>query len=714
MDKGEEDVMRGGSRFSTAKRQQQQSSSVGRNLIPGFNGIHGDLQFSEKSKKEKVRSLSAVAKALSSSHKMGCNASDSLKPKASSIIAAKRFKLPKKFLNNCNGVQHASVPRKIRSAMKKRGRESTLTDSEKVNHKIDGIESPEKDGIKKSKKHGSPGWSTRQVVTGPITKDEEEVAETLYALAGMFPNNGSNTRTELECESLPGVLQDQEESTNATFEASETTQDASLVPERSPKGAAHASSINETTQTSGQEQTDFPGSAKFLVATHSTTPTTNLQAMSMMVRSENGGKVAMHDSELCLKIGLNAPIQSQNSHIGRQPDVEFEMAGGIDCKQEQHATKHQKENEGLALWPGLSLRASAGINASNLQSSSAKAPAWLNAGTCASKQDLMGSCSSGGKMSKVAIHKKSWKRCAAHVHISHLIRSLEMPKRQVAKEPELYECHQIREHQGSKCEVQMETHNLSGMRYGNSSAAGTAHSATVRNSHETNNGILQQQCNYHDISQAPPTPGVYGPQKKQNFNFLSLSAGGNGLKVNDSFNKNGSRLEPLSNSQVAYFQSLQQQHGHIPIPTTQSQYASTSYLDQFPAAGPQVRLQQQSHYYHGTPLRGAHYSPTVSYKQQQQSFWAVQLAAQGGSAVNCNIVRAQFPNWQNGRVESSAVVSPFGQVILPNSPASREALGSKITSISDQQQPFTLTSSLPPSRTIGLDIQPPPVCEESR
>ncbi|XLS99806.1 hypothetical protein HN51_049158 [Arachis hypogaea] len=37
-------------------------------------------------------------------------------------------------------------------AMKKRSRESMLFDSEKVNHKINGIlESPKKDGIKKSK-----------------------------------------------------------------------------------------------------------------------------------------------------------------------------------------------------------------------------------------------------------------------------------------------------------------------------------------------------------------------------------------------------------------------------------------------------------------------------------------------------------------------------------------------------------------------------------
>lgn len=35
--------------------------------------------------------------------------------------------------------------------MKKRNREYSLPDSEKENHKLNGIESPEKDGIKKAK-----------------------------------------------------------------------------------------------------------------------------------------------------------------------------------------------------------------------------------------------------------------------------------------------------------------------------------------------------------------------------------------------------------------------------------------------------------------------------------------------------------------------------------------------------------------------------------
>ncbi|KAL8524067.1 hypothetical protein ACS0TY_013874 [Phlomoides rotata] len=71
----------------------------------------------------------------------------------------------KTLLDGCGAVNHASVPKKLRSAIKKRGRESiTIT-----------FPIP----IPKKKHHIK--LNTRK---GHITKDEEEVAETLYALAG--------------------------------------------------------------------------------------------------------------------------------------------------------------------------------------------------------------------------------------------------------------------------------------------------------------------------------------------------------------------------------------------------------------------------------------------------------------------------------------------------------------------------------------------------
>ncbi|KAK7291243.1 hypothetical protein RIF29_06222 [Crotalaria pallida] len=621
--------MRGGaSGFSNTTNNNQKNSEQHKGVIVFSADIGGDNEFSEKSKIGKVRSLSAVDRALSS-YKMSCH--DVFEKQAhessSTIIATtERFKLPKKLLNECNGVHHASVPRKLRSAMKKRGPEkSMLLDSEKVKHKKNVTESPKKNSVKKSR--------------------------------------------------------DLEENASASFEG--IAHDPSPCPEISPREASKISSLHETI---GEEQHNLSEREKLLMASYSTatTPTINLKALPMMVKSESSNKVQSHDSELCLAIGLNTPTQSRFSHSERKPDLRFDLARDVDCKQELHMMKDQKEN-GLALWPGLSPVASA--SQAYKQSSATKIPDWMQAAICASKQDLMDSCSSGGKISEVVIHQRSRKRCATHVHISHTIRSLKVPKRQVIKEPELHECHQMRAHEASNGGVPIEAHKLNGIRNGVSSALGTGHFSTVRNPHNSKNGIIlrQQQC-HGDISQAAPTPEVCGHQK-QIFNILSLSTGSNGLKVDNSYYnyKIGSRSGPLSKLQDPYFHSLAQQHVLMPIPTPQSQYASTSYLDQPSVAGPQVRLHQPNYY--GSPSCGTpSSSTTILDKQQHQSFWAVQLEAQSRSALNCNIMRTQYPNWQSDRRHESSAVSACAQAILPSSPASLEVLGSKITSISGQQQ----------------------------
>ncbi|TKY57633.1 hypothetical protein E2542_SST14683 [Spatholobus suberectus] len=284
MDKSR-NVRRGSSGFSNANKRRHINKQSRRHKLFGVFG-RGDLRFSEKSKKEKVRSLSAVGTA-SSSFQMGCHVSEQQThdPSSTVIATTKRFKVHKNFLNDCNG---ASVPRKLRSATKKRGRESMLLDSEKVTHKMDGIESFEKDSVKKSKVSVKQGmrrdWSPREGLSGPITKDEQEVAETLYALAGMFPDNASNHKSkEPDGESLPdnsSVLQDLEDNASAALEASETVQGASpCFHESSPGEASKISCLNEAV---GQEQPDLPESAMLLMPSHSTSPTINLQTMPVI------------------------------------------------------------------------------------------------------------------------------------------------------------------------------------------------------------------------------------------------------------------------------------------------------------------------------------------------------------------------------------------------------------------------------------------------
>lgn len=206
--------------------------------------------------------------------------------------------------------------------------------------------------------------------------------------------------------------------------------------------------------------------------------------------------------------------------------------------------------------------------------------------------------------------KRSRKRCATHVYISQTIRSLESPKQRVIKESNLHGCHETRASERSKYGVLSEVQNLNRM------INGVVTCDTARNPYESKNGILLQQCHYGEISQAASTYGVYGPQKQvrsrfilvkmlpfipfhalitilimQSFNLLSLSTGSYGLKVDDNnYNKVRSRLEPLSNMHVPYFQSLAQQQRVMPIPTYQSRYASTVYLNHMTVGGPQVLI----------------------------------------------------------------------------------------------------------------------------
>ncbi|AES59733.2 hypothetical protein MTR_1g025180 [Medicago truncatula] len=581
--------------------------------------LFGAFQFSKKPKKqEKVRSLSAVTE-------MSCHVSEKQQEHP------KRFKLHNNFLNGCYG---ASVPRKLRSAMKKRGRESILHDKEKVNHKIDGIESLEKDNVKKSKKHEiGQNWSQRGVF-GSITKDEEEVAETLYALAAMFPRSGSNDIIkELDGEPFmenSSVLQDMKEKVNASLEASVIIQGESFCCESCLLGES-SKITNETIN--GQELFER---AKLLVGSHSTAPSTDLQTMPETVKHECRKKVALDDSELCLAMGLNMTGKSRILQCERKPDVELDAARNFDSKQKQQSMKEQVKNEGLALWPGLF------------------------------------------SVSYDVSPKRSRKRCATHVYISQTIRSLESPKQRVIKESNLHGCHETRASERSKYGVLSEVQNLNRM------INGVVTCDTARNPYESKNGILLQQCHYGEISQAASTYGVYGPQK-QSFNLLSLSTGSYGLKVDDNnYNKVRSRLEPLSNMHVPYFQSLAQQQRVMPIPTYQSRYASTVYLNHMTVGGPQLQL-QQPHYY-GSQLYGTQYSSTVSNKQEQQKNLGMQQAAQGRSSVNWNIMRTQNPNWQSGRNYYSAMGPCAPQVIFPHTPTSQEIFGSKITSMVGQQQ----------------------------
>lgn len=722
----------------------------------------GDFVHSERSKKERLRRLSVVDTTSSSYdydhqyYQMGCDnmsdTEDELRLQESSLScigSSKRFKIPKKFFDDCNGVDHASVPRKLRSAMKKRNRESIsqpLPDSKKLNHKISGVESPIKNGVKKSKlsmKHGGSDKSPRKSVTGPITKDEEEVVETLYALAGMFPNNNANEKSKLDSESMaaePSAMPESKESPMPTLEDSAVTNDnlssihltiadaanPSFNLERLPEETAKVDSLDEP---SAQEQPVFSDIKKIRMESDCSVPQLNRHSVSFLARSESSNEKSLCNSELSLDTGLKPPTQPETPLIETKAEIALGPVMAIGSQPgQQNMIKEPKEN-GPALWPGLSSVVSHGVGSHGpLQSSGAKLPGWLDTATFASRHRPFENGSSSGKVSKVAVDKKSWKRCATHFHISNFIKSLKMQENQETL-PLLP--NQLRPQEGSSLGVLMEINNFHGVHNrlnGTVSPSNVGNSTSERNITEAKTGSLQHQRLHQDQPQAALASGAYTSQK-QGFDFLSLSAGGGGVEAKISVNRAGNGLDSSSQLQVPYVHTLAQKQTLMPFSMPQCRYTSSSYSDQLsvaPSAAHQVQLQLPL--YLGSPICGPHASPAALTKeqqqyqqqqqqhhqqQQQQHLWAAQLAAQY-RPVGISTSMTQVRSWQQGMQDSHMPI-PCGRALIPPPPSSLEVLSPEYTRISHRQQQhlMNITSSLPPAWVKRQDHLLPSIYEET-
>ncbi|KAL9445874.1 hypothetical protein AB3S75_013703 [Citrus x aurantiifolia] len=719
------DVRRGGSsRFSRQK------------LLAGL----------EKPKKERlVKKLSVVVnKAVISSFEdseMGYhsnnlsdreNETPSQSQSSMSSATAKRFKLPKKLFDDCNGVDHSSIPRKLRSAVKKRNPESMsppLPDSKKLNHTVGEMESLKKDGLKKSKlnivKQGSSDWSQKEVI-GPITKDEEEVVETLYAMAGMFPENDSLNNSKLESapsEAKPPALREHRESCTPAVKVTKEEL-GSTFPLRTSEAAPSSnveSSQKETAKTSAEVE-EKPDSKSFHVKTDSCVPPVNVHStMPLLAKREHNSDEPSCNPvtfqvlpEPCRDSGLEQSTQ-ETSLTGKP-----ELAVGsttLRSEQVQQDTATESRRNGLALWPGLSPMVLLGAGSSGPSLQSTKIPAWLDAAVGASKPYSLENGPSTRKVDftpnkpyslengpstrkvfKGATTNRSLKRCAGHVYISRLIRDLQMPEN---KEKSHLQCNQLKPPD-------------EGQSIGSTTAE--------RNSSEARSGILQHKRLHHDQLQTATESGLQTLQK-QSFNFLSLSAGGLGAEDTNSFSRTrNNALEPSSEFQVSHLHSLPQHQNFMPIAMPQTHYTS-SYPDKISTSGTgstqQVKLQLPS--YLSSPFLGpAHTSSTIltkQHQQQQQQLWPAQLAGQCRPTGHSTAM-SQFSNWPNGRQDPTLIPCP--QSLISPGPTSLEVLRPKYSTNSQHQhqhwlqhqQLMTITSSLPSSRVKRQDHHLPLVYDE--
>lgn len=615
--------------------------------------------------------MSAIHRKSSSNEncKMGFGGSDGedkLRPTAS---ISKRFKLPRKFFDDCNTVDHASVPRKLRSATKKRNHSSIsppLSHKKKWDRVINGVELPRKDAKKKCKKshqqrdlEGSLG----QTMEGPITKDEEEVVETLSALAAMF-SFPIKEKNDFDCKlvnakSSPLIEGD---IPRPAFQDSTAPEKAEDSNSNCPSTAAEAAK-SSLLEGSALETLQVKCSTKYQNKLDNTISQRNLQPLSLLSKSETidgnpswssvGCKV---QSDLNLGSGSKHPKHEEATISSGKPVGFFSKpSAAVSIKQEVQYTLKGRKNSGSALWPGL---LSAGSHGSFPQGPSVESSTAKNSGCLHRPSSLArpGSLDKGVLTDKDSIApvcgKKTWTRCSAHMYICHLIKDLEIAERE----------------DGSPFQPTPLTPNEGSKESGLNGAVSSHTVIAEKNQNEIWNAILLHKRLLQDQRQ--------GPTQKQCFDFLSLSAGSGGLEASNSTNKVGNVPEPLTQFHIPYLNSLAQNQTVLPFSMPQIQFCSTPFADNPPsAATKQVQIPPTPHA--GTPLLGL---PSLGFsaspkQEQQQRIWTTQYRPTGVAAPH-------FPNWHDGRYDPYRL--HYAQFILPPSHSSLEVLGPKYSPISQQ------------------------------
>ncbi|XP_031283155.1 uncharacterized protein LOC116141822 [Pistacia vera] len=570
--------------------------------------------------------------------------------------------------------------------MKKRNRESIsppLPDSKKLNQTMGCVESPKKNGLKKSKlnmKQGSSDWTPKQAV-GSITKDEEEVVETLYALAEMFSDNDTTNKNKLEnspSEAKPPALPECRESPTTAFEASAVSREdwSSTCPVRTSETAPSnlETSLKETAKINSldkpkiEEKSDSHGNENFPKKSDTCVPQVNLHSMmpSLARSSCNDNKPSCDPAKLYVKpetsldSGSKRSIQKDAPLLERKPQLTMGAAvSGSQLVQEDMVMDSGKK--GLALWPGLSpmVLHGSGCPGPSLQSSAEKNPAWLDAAVCVSNPCSFDNGPSSGKVKYM---------------------SKDFPGDHPTTSPRVEDVGLV--HFGGTNNITCTT--------------------AERDSSEARSGILQHKRLYQDQQQNTEASQA-NTLRKQSFDFLSLSAGSVGGEANNSFNRTGNNgLEPSSHFQVSYLHSLAQ-HKFMPLSMSQTHYTSSVYSDHLSASTSTQKISP----YLSSPYLGSPHTPVLTKQQHQQQAWAAQLASHYRPGVTSTAMN-QFPSWVNGRQDPNLIP-------CPQSISSLEVVGPKYGSISQQQhqpQLVAIASSLPPPRVRRLDHHLPSVYEE--
>ncbi|XP_011083549.1 uncharacterized protein LOC105166037 isoform X2 [Sesamum indicum] len=481
---------------------------------------------------------------------------------------------------------------------------------------------------------------------GHITKDEEEVAETLYALAGMFSDAKKDNMPELQDE--PPEIK------------------SPAIPEGGSSSAVADTGI----QALQEESHKISSKVTLEAASHSPDV---IDSTSQVLRFQFSGDAQQHQlpSNKQPVIASSSGVQSDLS-LDRRPMVSTldmnpsgERAIAPDQVTASQNGKHcypmdDKNNGALS---------------SGTQGSRIRISAWFENTNDASQLCVTENSITAEKCTQAAAgSKRTWKRCSVHVHISRLIKVLQVSER---KEGLLEKPTRLTTCGGAELRPPVSTHNqMTGMNSGMPFNGATC-STAEKDSAEIQNDILLHKRPLQNQPLASETSSA-----KQGYNFLSLGTGVGGLDASDCMNRAGHGHEAPKQFHVSYMQP----QNHLPMLFSLSQngYSSSTFHGHNSAlAGQQVQLPQ----YLSSTVNSSFAGGTGQQQESQQQKWATQYnSGKVGSP--------HLPDWKNVGRDSSSMLN-YAHALFPHLHA---ALGSKYQQLSPQQQQQLMainSSSLP-------------------
>ncbi|XP_073006967.1 uncharacterized protein [Typha latifolia] len=579
------DVMRGrssGSCFSPTKRQQMRRSSA--IVINGNsnNGGDGEKNATMRWKKEKVRG----SRWRSSNHKAVAEAgvgrgtegeegdafhSPPITSSTNSPTSRKRVRIHGKISEDCDSVDPAPVPRKLRSAIYKQTSKSAsppLPDGKKKHQfSFDGMQEPSSNCGRTSK---------TGVLHGFLTKDEEDVAEALYELARM--GNGN-----------PEDQLDTKAASTSYAEGASKEEDAKLLLPCAANEVANLSACLEE-----------PSERTEMVEPPSLEQSAILSQSLLIVEQNPKGEQKENLSSgntMCFPNLLgssancsdNGEMKQKKSDLPQhRADIVLFGSTGSDVVHEEQQARQTSENE-AALHVRRGLPSTS--HGHSAMSSPNKVTVCPDSDTCVAKLSLINSGTTSCR-----------KKCATHVYLSHLI-----------------QMHQSKSREGSK-PVFPATCETAGMRDGfNCTSSATSSGTFMKRKGDDARSHMLHNATYLPVQQSSTIHEAHVEQRMgMAYDFLSFSAG------QGATNNSGNRGESSGHPHSPFLHQHSPHHPNVPFPFSRVPYTHPYPENLVSPASQQLRVPQ----YMGNPYYRPHMNlPGGSTKLQlQQQLWQSYLA----------------------------------------------------------------------------------------